>query len=68
MVGKVFLDLVDKKSFVKGPCPMMDFSGGKVRCGVVLAEERCNLKPVTAEALGIGKGCCADDPRAYDHD
>ena len=62
MVGKIFLELNDREKFVKGPCPLMDFTDGRVKCGIVLSEERCGMKPVVATALGIGKGCCADDP------
>lgn len=69
MAGKVFLDLIDEDQmvphFIKGPCPLMDFIDGKVRCGLVLMEQRSGLLPVTAEALGIGKGCDADEPGAY---
>lgn len=70
MIGKVFLELVDSDGmiphFVKGPCPVMAFEDGKIRCGVVLAEQRSGLKPVAAESLGIGKGCCSDDPHSYE--
>lgn len=69
MVGKVFLELYDDDQmiphFVKGPCPLMDFVGGKVRCGLVLAEERSGMEPKTKKALGCGEGCCADDPHTY---
>lgn len=51
--------------FIKGPCPLMDFVGGKVRCGLVLAEERSGMEPKIKTALGIGKGCDADDPHTY---
>ncbi len=67
MVGKVFLELVDDDQmiphYIKGPCPLMDFVDGKVRCGVVLAEKKSGIEPKIAEALGIDQGCCADEPR-----
>lgn len=69
MVGKIFLKLIDDDDmvphFIKGPCPLMEFVDGKIRCGVVLAEAEVEMEPKTAEALGIGMGCCADDPCEY---
>lgn len=66
MVGKVCLNLIDEEQmiphFIQGPCPLMDFVDGKVRCGAVLAEQKSENEPKIAEALGIGKGCCADEP------
>lgn len=62
LVGKIFFGLGKRDDFIKGPCPAMSYENGKVRCGVVLAEERCGLDPRTAIALGIGQGCDADDP------
>lgn len=65
MAGKVFLDITDEDGmiphFVKGPCPLMRFEEGKVRCSLVQAEQRMNIEPVTAKALGIGRGCDSDD-------
>lgn len=67
--GAYFLELDDEDGmmppFIKGPCPLMDFVGGKVRCGLVLAEERSGMEPKIKTALGIGKGCDADDPHTY---
>jgi hypothetical protein len=74
-IGKTLLKLVDDDNmiphFVKGPCPLMDFSDGKVRCGVVIAELECkstgHSAPPVSEMLGIGAGCDADDPDGADY-
>lgn len=70
MAGKVFLELVDEDKmiphFIKGPCPLMEFEQDKVRCGLVQMESRMNIEPIIANALGIGKGCDADDPITYE--
>ena len=69
MAGKVFLEMVDDDHmiphFIKGPCPLIAYEEGKVRCGLVLAEQRSGMEPVLANTLGIGKGCDADDPCEY---
>lgn len=43
------------------PCPAMVFSDNKVRCGLVVAEKSAELSPILHNALGIGRGCDADD-------
>ena len=45
------------------PCPAMIFEEGKVRCGLVLAEMELGGETLLQDALGIGKGCCSDDPQ-----
>lgn len=47
------------------PCPALINDGKRYYCGFVIAEETSPLRttPIIATALGIGKGCCADDPR-----
>lgn len=47
----------------EAPCPAMVFEDNRFYCGIVLAEQAAGLAPAVYEALGIGKGCCADDPR-----
>lgn len=69
-VGKIFFDMCDEDQmiphFIKGPCPAMTFIDNKVRCGVVLAEAHiADGKTITADALGIGKGCDATTPQGY---
>ena len=43
------------------PCPAMIFIDNKVRCGLVEGERIVGGKQLLSEALGIGKGCDADD-------
>lgn len=43
------------------PCPAITFDEGKFRCGLVMAEQSAGMS-IISEMLGIGKGCCADDP------
>lgn len=51
----------------QAPCPAIIYSDGRVHCGIVLAEaEVLATRTIPgdsfADMLGIGKGCCADDP------
>lgn len=61
---------IGKRAFPGGsaPCPAITYQDGVVRCGLVLAEQelmrqRPEAEPMLHEMLGIGQGCCADDPR-----
>ena len=47
----------------QAPCPALVDDGKRYFCAFVLAEEKSELRhtPHIANALGIGKGCCADD-------
>jgi hypothetical protein len=45
----------------KGPCPGLVIRKGLYRCGLVLMEASVPIEKKLAEALGIGRGCCADD-------
>lgn len=69
MIGKMLLKLVDDDQmiphYIKGPCPLMDFVDGKVRCGAVIVEQKSGMEPKISEALGIGMGCCANEPREF---
>ncbi|AWB26192.1 hypothetical protein DA075_35570 (plasmid) [Methylobacterium currus] len=53
----------------EGPCPAMEFEGGRFWCGMVrrpghyLGLPACGDEEMGAmigESLGTGKGCCAD--------
>lgn len=49
------------------PCPAIIYEGGMVRCGFVLGElpmieKDAKTEPLVQTMLGIGQGCCADDP------
>jgi hypothetical protein len=44
------------------PCPAIMYKDGKVRCGIVMAERELLKTDDFGTALGIGQGCCADDP------
>lgn len=44
------------------PCPALRFAGSNFRCAIVEAEAAAGMEPVIADALGIGRGCCSDDP------
>ena len=53
----------------KAPCPAITYQDGVVRCGLVLGEiellkDDPNAKPLLQNMVGIGEGCCADDPGA----
>jgi hypothetical protein len=71
-IGTTLLKIYDEDGmtphFVEGPCPLMDFVDGKVRCGAIRMENEAIAegKPLPgktfAEMLGVDKGCCADDP------
>lgn len=39
----------------------MMFVDNKIRCGLVIAERELEGDALLAKALGIGKGCDADD-------
>lgn len=43
------------------PCPGMLFDEGRFHCKLVLTEQMAGMEPLIARALGIGKGCDADD-------
>ncbi len=43
------------------PCPGMVFNDGRFACKLVLVERAAGMEPLIAAALGVGKGCCADD-------
>lgn len=45
----------------QAPCPGMLFDEGRFHCKLVLAERFSGMEPLLANALGIGKGCDADD-------
>lgn len=45
---------------VGAPCPAMQFEAGRFYCGV-LREAPAIVQPLIAYALGIGRGCDADD-------
>ena len=65
--GKAFLGVEEpKNTFLRGPCPLIDYKDGRVFCGLVVAEERMKLEAVLKKGLGIGEGCDADDPKSYD--
>lgn len=63
--GKMFFELGDKETFIKGPCPAMVYESGCVKCGLVLSEKALGLEPVLERGLAIGKGCDADDHETY---
>lgn len=44
------------------PCPALRFTGSNFRCSIVETEAAAGMDPVIADALGIGRGCCSDDP------
>lgn len=44
---------------IKGPCPSLIYEDGRTYCGAVKSHP---LGEVFAEMLGIGRGCCSDDP------
>jgi hypothetical protein len=44
------------------PCPAIVYEDGRVKCGIVMAEREILKTDHFAEMLGIGKGCCADEP------
>lgn len=46
---------------VPAPCPGMVFDDGRFGCMLVLVEAASGMEPLIATALGIGKGCDADD-------
>ena len=46
---------------VPAPCPGMLFDEGRFHCKLVLVERLSGMAPRIATALGIGKGCDADD-------
>ena len=46
---------------IEGPCPSMTYQEGRFFCGVVLIEELAGMEPLIRQALGIGRGCDADD-------
>lgn len=53
---------------VPAPCPAMIYEEGRVKCGLVMAEKVMaekdpGVKGMFSEGLGIGEGCCSDDPR-----
>lgn len=43
------------------PCPGIEEVDGISRCSLVLMESLTVGKPIIANALGIGKGCCTSD-------
>jgi len=45
------------------PCPALVYSADKTHsiCALVDMERRSGVDPIISAALGIGKGCCADD-------
>ena len=57
---------------IPGPCPALEFEGGRLRCGLVrrpslymrLPNEWADalLGSLFAQMLGVGKGCDAEDP------
>lgn len=46
-----------------GPCPGLIRERGKYRCLLVKLEAAMPVEKKLGEALGIGKGCCADQFR-----
>jgi hypothetical protein len=51
---------------IPGPCPILVYQDGKYRCGYVLMEAEAraikpDFEPLITNALGIGKGCDAED-------
>lgn len=43
------------------PCPALIFENKRFWCKFVLAEDIARAPSLIGNALGIGKGCCADD-------
>jgi hypothetical protein len=43
------------------PCPALLFDAGRFWCGMVLTEKAAGMKPMIADALGIGIGCGMED-------
>jgi hypothetical protein len=43
----------------QAPCPALRYGDGRVWCGLVLAEAASGMPTLIADALGIGRGCCA---------
>jgi hypothetical protein len=43
------------------PCPGLAYFDNRLWCKFVLTEKMAEIEPLLATALGIGKGCCADD-------
>lgn len=43
------------------PCPALLKENGRYWCSFVLAEDMLRRPSIIGNALGIGKGCCADD-------
>lgn len=46
---------------VSAPCPSLRYVNGVYRCELVEKEAILGIKPLIAQALGIGKGCCSSD-------
>ena len=45
----------------EAPCPGMMFNEGRFQCEMILIEQMAGMEPLLVQALGIGKGCDADD-------
>lgn len=48
----------------QAPCPALIKASGRTWCKFVLAEDMLREPSIIGNALGIGKGCCADDTGA----
>lgn len=44
----------------KAPCPALIHASNRHWCKFVLAEDLLRTEPIIQNALGIGKGCCAE--------
>ncbi len=56
MVGQDVFEIWFKDT----PCPALTSINGKYRCALVMIEAAAPVEKKLAEALGIGRGCCAD--------
>ena len=45
----------------RAPCPAVAFDDGRFICKLVAVEKMAGMEPLIARALGIGRGCDADD-------
>ena len=61
-IGQLVFAPEDDDRWIEGPCPALVFSRGRYWCGLVLVESSKPVPKLLAKTLGIGMGCCANDP------
>jgi len=44
-----------------GPCPLMKYEEGEIRCSLLLIEKEYEMIPLLSLSLGVGRGCHAGD-------